>query len=90
MTEVYLLVGLCSCPGESKISVYSTKDKAIEKFEAELVDDLIEFKEEILKESECDSEVQFAHHVRQCLSYSFYDKGTGFIWVTEVRKVRVN
>lgn len=90
MKEIYLVVELCSLPGDSSINAYGTKAKAVTKFESLLEDDLIEFKEEILEESECETMEEFGAKVKRDLSYAFRDDCSGLIWVTEVRKEEVD
>ena len=90
MTEIYVVEELSSLPGDNKIVAYSTKEKAIEKFEYLLDEDIENYKEELLDELEEISTLKaFKKLAREDLAYSFYDDCMGLIWLTQVKTMKV-
>ena len=90
MTEIYVVEELSSLPGDSKIAAYSTKEKAIKKFECLLKEDIKNYKEELLEELEERSTLEaFKKLARKDLAYSFYDDCMDLIWLTQVKTRKV-
>ena len=90
MTKIYLVEELCSLPGDSRIIAYSTKEKAIDKFEHLLEEHIENYEEELLKElEEIHTLEAFKKLARKDLAYSFYDDCMGLIWLIQIKTMKV-